>query len=123
VPIVHSTGGLADTVNDLNETTARDYTATGFTFEPDRPAALLEACQRALNYYQTSRVDWWKLVITGMKQDFSWTASADRYLALYRRVCHVTPEDDDSGSGDADYPVIPPVSMAAKLPPHQTMVH
>jgi starch synthase len=123
VPIVHSTGGLADTVTDLNENSARDYTATGFTFAPDNPAALLEACQRALAHYQTSRVDWWKLVITGMKQDFSWAASAEHYLALYHRVCHIGPEDDDSGSGDGDYPVIPPASITSKLPPHQSMVH
>jgi len=121
VPIVHSTGGLADTVTDLDDKTARDYTATGFTFEADSPAALLEACGRALAYYQTSRVDWWKLVITGMKKDFGWSNSAQQYLSLYQRVCQVTPEDD-SGPGKLDYPLIPPSPLTGKGPPQQSMM-
>jgi starch synthase len=121
VPIVHSTGGLADTVTDLSPDSARDYTATGFTFEPDTADALIEACQRALAYYQRSRVDWWKLVITGMKKDFSWASSAEQYLALYHQVCHTLP-DDDSGPGNGDHPAIPPASITSKNPTQQSMV-
>ena len=121
VPIVHSTGGLADTVIDLNETTARDYTATGFAFEPDTPAALLEACERALAYYQGARVDWWKLVITGMKKDFSWSNSAQQYLSLYQRICDIAPEGD-AGSGNVDYPRIPPAPLSGKSPSEQSMM-
>ncbi|GMQ87920.1 MAG: glycogen synthase GlgA [Gammaproteobacteria bacterium] len=87
VPIVHRTGGLADTVVDLNETSARDYTATGFSFDDETPEAVLDTCVRALSYFQASRFNWWKLVITGMKKDYSWPASAARYLELYRRMC------------------------------------
>jgi starch synthase len=123
VPIVHSVGGLADTVVDLTPQSAHDYTATGFTFAADTPAALLEACERAIAYHQNARVDWWKLVITGMKQDFSWERSAEQYTALYHRVCQVPPEDDDSGSGTGDYSVvIPPVSVPGNIPPQQSMV-
>ncbi len=89
VPIVHRTGGLADTVVDLNERSARDYSATGFCFDDTTPEAVLEACERALSYFQASRIDWWKLVITGMKKDFSWPASAARYLDLYRAMCGI----------------------------------
>ena len=121
VPIVHSTGGLADTVIDLNETTARDYTATGFTFEPDSPPALLDACERALAYYQGARVDWWKLVITGMIKDFSWSNSAQQYLSLYQRICDITPEGD-AGSGNVDYPRIPPAPLSGKSSPQQSMM-
>jgi len=87
VPIVHRTGGLADTVVDLNEKSARDYSATGFSFDSATSQAVLDTCLRALSYYQASRIDWWKLVITGMKKDFSWPASAKRYLELYRHMC------------------------------------
>jgi len=87
VPIVHRTGGLVDTVVDLNETTARDYSATGFSFDEETPEAVLDTCVRALSWFQASRINWWKLVITGMKKDFSWTASAARYFELYRRMC------------------------------------
>ncbi|WP_455234651.1 glycogen synthase GlgA, partial [Thiogranum longum] len=87
VPIVHRTGGLADTVVDLTEKSAREYLATGFSFEEDSPAGILNSCLRALSYYQGAKVDWWKLVITGMKQDFCWPNSAARYQELYRQVC------------------------------------
>ena len=89
VPIVHRTGGLADTVVDLNERSARDYSATGFCFDDTTPEAVLDACERALSHFQASRIDWWKLVITGMKKDFSWPASAARYLDLYRAICGI----------------------------------
>jgi starch synthase len=84
IPIAHRTGGLADTVVDLNEKSGRDYTATGFVFKEDSPEAMLQACLRALDHFQHHRIDWWKLAITGMKQDFSWSNSAARYLELYR---------------------------------------
>jgi len=87
VPIVHRTGGLADTIVDLNETTARDYSATGFSFDDETSEAVLDTCLRALSYFHASRINWWKLVITGMKKDFSWPASAAQYLELYRRMC------------------------------------
>jgi len=87
IPIVRHTGGLADTVIGLNETTARDYTATGFSFDDETPEAVLDACVRALSWFQASRINWWKLVITGMKKDYSWPASAARYFELYRRMC------------------------------------
>jgi len=87
VPIAHRTGGLTDTIVDLNQTTARDYSATGFSFDEETPDAVLATCLRALSWFQASRINWWKLVITGMKKDFSWPASAARYLELYRRMC------------------------------------
>jgi starch synthase len=86
VPIVRHTGGLADSVIDLNEETARGCTATGFAFREDTPGAVLKACLRAVSHFQSPRVGWWKLVIAGMKQDFSWASSARRYQELYRRV-------------------------------------
>ena len=87
VPIVNRTGGLADSVTDLDEFSARDYTATGLVFDDDTPQALLDTCLRALHYFQASKVGWWKLVITGMKKDFGWHNSAAQYLALYDQMC------------------------------------
>ena len=89
VPIVHRTGGLADTVNDLTPETAASYTATGFSFEADSAEQLLSACVRASDYFRTSRVDWWKLVITGMKENFCWSESAGQYLDLYIHTCNM----------------------------------
>ena len=90
VPIAHRTGGLADSIVDLDEQSRRDYTATGFVFDEDNPDAILGASRRALTHFQTRRIDWWKLVITGMKSDFSWSKSAAEYFELYQRVCNNT---------------------------------
>ena len=73
VPIVRSTGGLADTVDET----------TGFGFEPYTPEALTEAIQSALKAY-ASAAKWEKLVTAGMAKDYSWTASARHYQVLYR---------------------------------------
>jgi starch synthase len=86
LPIVRRTGGLADSVVDLNEETARAGTATGFTFREDTAEGVLHACLRAVSHYRESRVGWWKMVIAGMMQDFSWAGSARRYQELYQRV-------------------------------------
>lgn len=82
VPIVRSTGGLADTVQDLGSEPER---ATGFKFEAYEPEALLAAVRRALRAYQ-DRSTWQQLMRRGMQQDFSWAASARQYLELYRKT-------------------------------------
>ena len=101
VPIVRRTGGLADTVVDLNDRHAGEYAATGFSFEEDSAAALLATCRRALTLYERSKVEWWKLVITGMREDFCWPASAARYLELYRHLCAGTPVEASRSAGQA----------------------
>lgn len=119
VPIVHRTGGLADTVVDLTETTARDYTATGFSFDDATPEAVLETCVRALSYFQASRIDWWKLVITGMKKDFSWPASAAQYLELYRRMCGLEENAQDNPGVES----LPPGAMLLDTAQQETRIH
>ncbi len=86
VPIVHRTGGLADTVVDVTPETLLNDTATGFVFDRPEAAALLEAMTRAIDYYQRPGVWWRKLAVNGMEQDFSWKASALHYLELYQRA-------------------------------------
>jgi starch synthase len=81
-PIVHGTGGLADTVvNAIEEAIARRE-ATGFVFDTPIPEALAAAVRRALALYREPGL-WRQLAVTGMRQDFSWERSASRYLDLY----------------------------------------
>ncbi len=119
VPIVHRTGGLADTVIDLNETTASNYTATGFSYDDETPEAVLDTCVRACSYFQASRIDWWKLVITGMKKDFSWPASAAQYLELYRRMCSV----EDSARDNPQLESLPVGAALVDAATQETRVH
>jgi starch synthase len=85
VPVVRATGGLADTIVDSTSETRAAGTATGFSFEPYTPEALLACVRRALDMWQ-DRESWRRLISAGMRQDWSWTRSAAEYVKLYERV-------------------------------------
>jgi starch synthase len=84
-PVVHRTGGLADTVVDATDTTLADGSASGFAFDSATPDAFLAATQRALALY-ANPPQWKKLRKNGMQRDFSWAASARQYQALYQAM-------------------------------------
>lgn len=79
VPIVRATGGLADTVIDVE---MDPKNGNGFSFEAYKGEAMLDTIKRALKAYQ-DRSQWKKLQIRGMNQDFSWLKSAKRYVEIY----------------------------------------
>jgi starch synthase len=78
-PVVRAVGGLADTVEEFDPRSGR---GTGFRFEDYEPAAMLEALRRAIGMFRQPE-QWRILQRNGMARDFSWTASAARYDALY----------------------------------------
>jgi starch synthase len=82
VPIVHATGGLADTVQDYDP--AAD-TGTGFVFAPLRRELFLTAIRRALTTWRDP-ARWRGIVDRAMAADFSWDAAAARYRALYEAL-------------------------------------
>jgi starch synthase len=82
VPVAHAVGGLADTVVDAEDATAR-RPATGFVFRTFSAAALRGALDRALARYRDAPA-WQALQRAGMAQDCSWTRAAEAYAALYR---------------------------------------
>jgi len=81
-PIVFKTGGLADTVVDVDATTLADASATGFVFDTPGVEAFLDAIRRALALYRQP-VQWRRVQQAGMAQTFDWNASAGHYLSLY----------------------------------------
>ncbi|BBP45080.1 glycogen synthase [Thiosulfatimonas sediminis] len=81
-PIVHNTGGLADTVVDASEENLQAGTATGFVFDEMSPAALSATIMHALALFGKKR-QWQKMQKTGMLQAFDWKKSAQAYQALY----------------------------------------
>lgn len=86
LPLVHATGGLADTVVNTEPSTLLDGSATGFSFTPCSSQALWDCLQQALAFRQRPAIWWEKLQRTAMKQDYSWDRSADRYLQLYQQA-------------------------------------
>jgi starch synthase len=75
VPIVRATGGLNDTIDE----------DTGFKFREYTPQALLAAIRAALERYRDKK-SWRAMMRAGMEKDFSWSASARQYSALYARL-------------------------------------
>ncbi|RMF88663.1 MAG: glycogen synthase GlgA [Planctomycetota bacterium] len=85
VPIVHETGGLADTITDTNEATLSAGSANGFVFHVPEVYAMNEALHRAIEAYHNPEV-WDRIVAVGMRQDWSWDRSARQYEELYERT-------------------------------------
>ena len=79
VPVVRSTGGLADSVEEFDPMTA---TGTGFCFAGYSPTEFLGAIARAMALWN-DRGLWRALMKNGMLKDLSWNASAWQYLKVY----------------------------------------
>jgi starch synthase len=85
VPVVHATGGLADTVVDAGPESIAAGEASGLSYAPNTPASLAATLQRALELYgddNTLRA----LRQSGMAREFSWARSAEGYLELYEEA-------------------------------------
>jgi starch synthase len=82
IPIVRETGGLADTIKNANPSRG---TGNGFTFRKYDSGELLKAIKFAYEVYRDKNV-WEVMMLRGMRQDFSWTASAKKYVELYRKA-------------------------------------
>lgn len=80
-PIVHHTGGLADTVVNANDENLKQGTATGFVFYDPSRFALKSTILHALHLFGKKRT-WQKLQKNGMEQDLAWENSAKQYLDL-----------------------------------------
>ena len=83
LPIVRETGGLKDTVAPYNQFTGE---GTGFSFANFNGDEMADTVFRAALLFWDDRPSFEKLVDHAMASDFSWTRSADAYLALYRAL-------------------------------------
>lgn len=85
VPVVNATGGLKDSVVDAAPETINDKSATGFVFQGVTRDALVAATKRALTTFKNKKV-WRQIQKAGMAKDFSWEASAAKYIEIYRQL-------------------------------------
>lgn len=84
LPVVHSVGGLRDTVferplDDIGEQ------ANGFVFHNPTGEDLFAAIERAVTAYRQDNI-WKMLQLNAMNQDFSWEKSAREYANIYSRL-------------------------------------
>ncbi len=79
LPIAHKTGGLADTVVDVDDDKPN---STGFVFEHYDTDTFAATIRRALTRYGNYR-KWRPLMERAMRRDFSWSSAARSYHRLY----------------------------------------
>jgi starch synthase len=79
VPIGRRTGGLADTILDVDE---HPETGTGFLFDEFSTVAFVSAFERAAQLFREPDA-WRKVQRNGMARDYSWRASANQYVEAY----------------------------------------
>jgi len=82
IPIVRKTGGLADTVQDIN---VESGDGNGFVFEQYSSYAFLESVKKAIEAYKH------KPLLNAVKRrimgyDYSWQSSAKKYISLYMKA-------------------------------------
>ncbi|MBN1873787.1 MAG: glycogen synthase [Anaerolineae bacterium] len=82
VPIVRATGGLTDTIVDVDMQPSR---GTGFIFYDYTTEELLVAIKRGIEEY-ADKARWHSIQQRAMNLDLSWGASARAYVDLYRRA-------------------------------------
>jgi starch synthase len=82
LPVVRRTGGLADTVIDINEDPEK---GNGFVFENPEEKELSDAVNRAIDFHRQKPL-MTAAVKRAMKLRFDWKSSAEEYLAVYKKA-------------------------------------
>ncbi|XP_062115264.1 uncharacterized protein LOC133829571 [Humulus lupulus] len=85
VPVVRKTGGLADTVFDMDNQLNQEM-ANGFVFEGIDEASLDGALDRAFSYFKDNPDKWNSIVRKIMEIDNSWNNTAGKYIELYSSI-------------------------------------
>ena len=83
VPVVRATGGLNDTITRFDAKTGE---GNGFKFRPYTAKAFLKSIKQAVDLFDRDSKAWKKLIENGMKADFSWNRSAEKYREIYRSI-------------------------------------
>lgn len=85
VPIVHSVGGLADTVTPVTPATLRDATATGIVMSHVDVTSILWSIDEFAALFKRPD-DLMQVRQQAMAQEYDWGASARSYLELYQAI-------------------------------------
>ncbi|XP_073132550.1 probable starch synthase 4, chloroplastic/amyloplastic isoform X5 [Henckelia pumila] len=85
IPVVRKTGGLADTVFDMDDHSQPEL-ANGFVFEGIDEGSLNNSLDRAFSYYQQKADEWGGIVKKVMQTDNSWNNTAGKYIDIYNSV-------------------------------------
>jgi starch synthase len=82
IPIVHRTGGLADSVQHFNPATGQ---GTGCVFNDFDANAIRWALENTLDWFADAAL-WQRIVQNAMAQDYSWDRQISRYVSMFREL-------------------------------------
>jgi len=82
LPIVFKTGGLADTITEIN---LEEKSGNGIVFEKFSAKEFVKAVKRGMRYYKKKEI-WTELQLRIMNDDFSWEKPTDEYLDIYDTI-------------------------------------
>jgi starch synthase len=83
VPIVRATGGLADTVFDVNHDHRPQQERNGYVFNDFNNAGIESALSRAIGLWYSFPHQFRELTLNGMRYDYSWNHPGYHYLRIY----------------------------------------
>jgi starch synthase len=85
IPIVHSVGGLTDTVHDYAAFDSKSQKGYGIIFTKPDHHAFLKAVKKALLLYGM-KTQYNKIIKHNMLCDFSWSESGELYIKEYEAL-------------------------------------
>lgn len=86
IPIVRKTGGLADTIFDVDYSGKKFEETNGYTFDFPDIQGIESALDRAVDTWFHQPDKWRHLMVNGMNIDFSWNHPSDLYLEIYQKL-------------------------------------
>lgn len=86
VPVVRKTGGLADTIFDIDHSEKPLEERNGYIFDYPDTIGIESALSRAFECWFHDPDKWRKLIIHDMNIDFSWNHPSDIYLEIYKKI-------------------------------------
>lgn len=84
LPLVRETGGLADTVENYDDSNADK--GTGFVFQWEEAEAVFGTLRWAYTTYRERPQAWKRMQQRAMERDFSWDSSARQYIEMYNKA-------------------------------------
>ena len=86
IPIVRKTGGLADTIFDIDFSDKPLKERNGYSFDFPDIVGIESALSRAIDCWFHDPDKWRKLTLSGMNIDFSWNVPANNYIETYKSI-------------------------------------
>ncbi len=86
IPVARRTGGLVDTVFDVDFSEKPFEETNGFLFDDPDTHGVDSALDRALALWRSQPERWRQLMQQAMSQDWSWNSQANAYATLYEQM-------------------------------------